>query len=317
MVRRTLRMGLLSAALLASAASGAATPTQVSALGLATTIAAPAATVPDPGQQVAEMARLFRANDLVGLVRAALPEARYAQIRAEYESHRNDPADADDRQRFAEKWGEFIAPGAVDALMVELEPKLAEVRPKIAGAKLMAAGALQMAASGGIDNELTPSQRESLNAVLPGLTAWMSNTDFLSEQTLREALGYLTDAARGTGIRTLDDVKALNFEQMLTRAGSMLAAGKRALRLYGLDADAIVSSLRVEVLEIAGDRAKVRTTVTVFDAPVSSEHELYLVEGRWGSKHGFQHIRFDHDEDKHDGDINVEIDAEVKAEADA
>jgi len=47
---------------------------------------------------------------------------------------------------------------------------------------------------------------------------------------------------------------------------------------------------------IEGNTARVRTTVTVFDAPVSGEFELELVEGRWYGKHALEEIQIDSDE---------------------
>lgn len=309
MVRRSTRLALLSAALLAAAASGAAT---VSTTPLSLLAASSVSVTPDPAQQLTAMARAFRNNDLGGLLRTVLPEGRYEQLRAEYEIHRNKNIEEDDRAEFAREWGKLTAPNAVDALMAEIEPKLNEARPKAAGALLMAAGALQMAASGGA-GELTASQQQSLQAVLPGLQAWLSGTDFLSTETMREALGHLTEAARGTGIRSIDDFRSMSFDQMLSRAGTMVGAGKRALALYGLDVNAIIDSLRIEVLEVSGDRAKVRTTVTLFDAPVSTEHELRLVEGRWGGPQGFvgwKHRHDHNDDDTHDA-VKVEIEADA------
>lgn len=309
MVRRSTRLALLSAALLAAAASGAAT---LSTTPLTLVAGSSISATPDPAQQLTAMARAFRSNDLGGLLRTVLPEGRYEQLRAEYEIHRTKTIEEDDRAEFAREWGKLTAPNAVDALMAEIEPRLNEARPKAAGALLMAAGALQMAASGGA-GELTASQQQSLQAVLPGLQAWLSGTDFLSTETMREALGYLTEAARGTGIRSIDDFRSMSFDQMLSRAGTMVGAGKRALALYGLDVNAIVDSLRIEVLEVNGDRAKVRTTVTLFDAPVSTEHELRLVEGRWGGPHGFVGWKHRHDHEGDDARESVKVEIEADA----
>lgn len=76
----------------------------------------------------------------------------------------------------------------------------------------------------------------------------------------------------------------LSFEQVLAKAGSLLAASKQALYIYGLDINAIADSLQVQVLNQEGQTARVRTTITIFEAPISSEMDLVLLEGRWYSK---------------------------------
>ena len=134
-----------------------------------------------------------------------------------------------------------------------------------------------------------------LQAALPGVQQWASSTDFLSSATMRQALTLLVDAARRTGINDLDQIKALPLEGVLDRATPVLAAAKQAVRLYGLDLDAVADSLQVEVLEIDTERARVRTTVTLFGAPVWHEHDLQLVEGRWYGKHAAIQIGGDAD----------------------
>ena len=84
---------------------------------------------------------------------------------------------------------------------------------------------------------------------------------------------------------------------MLHRAGTVLTAAKQAVRLYGIDLDAVADSLHVEVLAIDGETARVRTTITLFDAPVWAEHDLVLVEGRWYGKQAMIHWSEHEDED--------------------
>lgn len=238
---------------------------------------------PDPAQQVRDMARLIRNNDLNGLLRASVPPSAYQQLRAAYDLHRLEPISAADRTEFAEHLAKFNAPNAVDQLMTEIEPKLVEARPKVPGALLMGLGALQMAAVSE-DSDLTADQRQSLQQALPALQQWATTTDFLSSLSMRQALTLVTDAVRSSGIRSVDELKSMPFEQILAKAESVVAAGKQALLIYGLDVDAITDTMQVELLAINGTTARVRTTVTVFNAPVSRELELVLVEGHWYGK---------------------------------
>jgi hypothetical protein len=242
----------------------------------------------DPAAQVRELARLARINDLGGLVRASVPPGLYDQMRAAYELHRHEPVSEHDGAEFAEGLGRFSAPDAVDQLMAEIEPKLVEARPKAPAAIMMGLGALQMAVLSE-DNRLTAEQRASLQQMIPGLQRWANGTDFLSSIAMRQALTLVSDAVRSTGVRSLDDLRALSFEQVLGKAEPLFAAGKQALLVYGLDVDAIVDTMQVEVVSIDGSRARVRTTITVFDAPIAAEHELVLIGDRWYGKHAVDH----------------------------
>lgn len=156
---------------------------------------------------------------------------------------------------------------------------------------MMGIGAAQMALASP-DAELTEEQRATLRAALPGIQEWVITTDFLSSDTARQALTLIADAARATGVSNLDQLKMLSFEEVLAKAGNLLAASKRAVRLYGLDIDAILASTQVEVLEIAGTTARVRTTVGAFDAPLSKEIELVLIDGRWYGKDATDKVHF-------------------------
>lgn len=237
----------------------------------------------DPAQQVLNMARMLRSNDLLGLVQAAVPPRAYEEMRTAYELHRIEPTSESKRAEFAEKLAKLAAPDAVDQLMVELEPQLEEARPKAPSAILMGLGAAQLALLSD-ESDLTDEQREAFQRALPGFQDWATRTDFLSSSSLREALTLVTDAVRSTGIRDIDQFKSMSFEQAIMQAETLLAAGKEALLIYGLDLDAIADSMQVEVVSMDATTARVRTTVTVFDAPIFAEQDLVRLDGRWYGK---------------------------------
>lgn len=243
---------------------------------------------PDPAQQVLEMARMLRSNDLVGLVQAAVPPSAYEEMRTAYELNRLEPTSESKRAEFAEKLDKLAAPDAVDQLMVEIEPKLVEARPKAPSAILMGIGAAQLALLSD-ESDLTDDQREALQRALPGFQDWVTSTDFLSSSSLREALTLVTDAVRNTGIRDIDQLKSMSLEQAIAQAETVLAASKQALLIYGLDLDAIADSMQVEVVSMDATTARVRTTVTVFDAPIFAEQDLVLLDGRWYGKQAAEH----------------------------
>lgn len=254
---------------------------------------AASAVAPDPAQQLRELAQLFRAGDLAGFVQAAVPPDQWDALQTAYELAKLRPTEDEARHGFAEAVARITGPDAVDQLMAEIEPKLDEVRPQAPGAVQMALGGLQMAIASP-EAELTDEQRAALAAALPGLQQWASSTDFLDAATLRRALTLVTDAARRTGIVDLEQLKAMSLVGLLDTASSVFVAGKDAVRLYGVDLDAMADSLQVEVVEMMGDTARVRTTVTLFGAPVWHEHDMVLVDGRWYGKEMLVQFRHGH-----------------------
>ena len=260
-------------------------------------MAAAAVAVPDPASQLEEAAQLFRAGDLVGLAQTLMPPSKWDQLRLLYDLQRVQPASEEQRAEFAEALQRFTAPDAVEQLMAELEPQLEKARPQAPGALLMAFGAMQVAIASP-ESELTEEQRAALQGALPGIQQWASSTDFLSSDALRRALTLVTDAARRSGVDDIDDIRAMPLEAVLDRAAPVFAAAKQAVRLYGIDLDAVADSLQVEVLEIQGDTARVRTSVTVFDAPLWAEHDMVLVEGRWYGKQTIVQFDAGHDGDR-------------------
>lgn len=287
---------LLSASILLACAIGASQPTfaqsNVEANSTTTSIG-----VPNPAVHIRETVQRLRANDLLGLVQTAMPPAQFQMLQGAYEIGRNEPATDEHREKFAEAVARYADPNAVEILMAEIEPKLIEARPKAEGAILMGLGAMQMAIASP-ESDLNEEQRAALRMAVPGIEQWAKSTDFLSSASMRRALTLVTDAARSTGIYRIEDVQQLSLEQALGQASSILVAAKQALRIYGLDLDEIADSLYVEVLDVDGHTAKVRTTVTVFNAPISKEMELTLVEGRWYGKEAvIQFNMHDHDHD--------------------
>lgn len=278
------------------------------------------AAAPDPARQIDEVVRLLRANDVATLVQALTPPEQYRLMREAYELQRAEPIPEHAREEFAEAVDKWIGPDAVERLMAEIEPKLEKGAAQSEGMILMGLGALNIAASSP-DSDLTDEQRAMIKAALPGLERWIISTDFFSVDSARQALTLLSDGARRTGILSLDQLKNLPLEDALARAGTLLGAAKQALLIYGIDVDAIISTTRVEVLAMEGDRARVRTTVTVFDAPISGEQELVLLEGRWYAEAAVQNWKFKfdrhHRKHRHHVDDEVEIDVDVEVEASA
>jgi hypothetical protein len=270
-------------ALLASLAVGSA-PAFAEPASPSSAAAAASKIAPNPAQHIHELARLFRQGDFAALLETAIPPTSMEELRLGYELAQLQPISDEDRLEFAEKVEQATGPYAVDVLMARIEPELEKARPQLPGAVMLGFGAIQMAITSP-DSKLTDEQREMIRLAVPHLQTWIGSTDVLSSETMRQAITLLVDAARQTGIDSLEELQTIPLDQMLAHGDRMLAAAKRATRLYGIDLDAAADSLHVDVLEQNGDAAKVRISATLLGARLFADHDLRLVEGRWYPKH--------------------------------
>lgn len=239
---------------------------------------------PDPAQQIRELARLFRQGDLAALVDTALPPTAVEALRLGYELAQLQPISVEDELKFAEHMERTTGPYAVEELMAKIEPELVKARPQLPGAVMLGFGAIQMAITSP-ESELSDEQREMIRLAVPSLQNWIASTDVLSSDTMRQAITLLVDAARASGIDSVEQLRTLSLDQMLGHGDRMLAAAKSATRLYGIDLDSVADSMQVDVLEQNGDAAKVRIAVTLLGARLFADQELRLIDGRWYPKH--------------------------------
>ena len=275
---RRLTLGVsLSLALLSHAGAAAV---QAEKPALSAVSALPDAAQIDPAVQIMAQLRALRSNDVQALLRSVTDQSGYDALRAKYELARAKPISEHDRKEFAESIGKLLAPNAENTLMQEIEPELVKNRPQMAGALLMGFGAMQMALAKQDDN-LTEDQRSALQALVPELQKWASNTDFLSSDLMRKVIRIAINTAKNSGVRSLDDAKALSFEQATQRADQFVLAFKQAALVYGLQLDQILDSVRVQTLKVQGNLASVRSSAVVFGVALSHEHELSFSEGRW------------------------------------
>ncbi|HWS25614.1 MAG TPA: hypothetical protein VN259_03480 [Xanthomonadales bacterium] len=226
--------------------------------------------------------KAFRNNDLKTLLTAALPPAELERIRADWEKQRAEPITDEERAEFAENWGKITAADGVDKIMAEIEPQLAEIKPQLAGMIAMGQGMATMSIAQSTD--LTEPQKAQATAFLTGLGGWLGKTDFADPALMRKSLTALAEGLRATGITKLDDIKALNFDQMLDKAGVAVGGFKNALAAYGFSLDAIADSVKSEIVSESGDVAKLKVSYALFDSPMSFESEMQKVDGKWYGK---------------------------------
>ena len=66
---------------------------------------------------------------------------------------------------------------------------------------------------------------------------------------------------------------------------------KRALKLYGIDAEQVLASIKFELLARESDRARMRTSLKFLDVPLALEQELVWYRDDWMSADAAQAAR--------------------------
>jgi hypothetical protein len=259
----------------------AATPAATTASTAPAAPAAAAATTPVASVNATSAA--LKSGDLKAMAKAVLPPTYLAKAKAKFEENMAKEEITDEkRKEFADGLAKIAGPGAVDALMAQIEPQLEAMKPQMSAMITMGLGAAQMQIPE--NKDLTESQKAQALAVLNGVQGWAMQTDFADAGKLRAALTHVSEAVSATGITTLDQVHALKFEEALDKGSIVFVGLKKALNEYGLNLDEMADTMKSEVVSETGDVAKVKSTFSLFGTEIVSESELVKREGGWYGK---------------------------------
>lgn len=242
-----------------------------------------------PVETTLEAGRLAKANDLKGLVSLILPAAQLKEAEENWEKTRKEPTSEQERKEFADNIAKLIAPGAVDELVTAAEPQLAQLKLQMPMYVGMGMGMAQQAIN---DNaELSEAEKKQALDSLTAIQTWAGKTDLTDPNRLRKALNELANGVRATQITTLDQVRALSFDQALGKGGVLFAAVKKSLAAYDFDLDQTFSSVRAEQVSVDGDNAVVKTTIRFLGQEISSEAPMVRVDGRWYGKSMMEQLK--------------------------
>jgi hypothetical protein len=229
----------------------------------------------------------LRAGDIKALVEAMIPPKHLAKVRAEWpKKMAEDPPSDAEKEEFAANMAELTAPDAETKLMEKLEPQLVkyeqEVKPQMAMMIGMGKGLIL---SGIQENkDLTDPQKQQAAQSVEALAKWMETTEFADRERAKKAVNELVATARELNLKSLDEARALSFDQALDKGSIALRGTKKVLDAYGFSIDKMLDSVKTEVLSQTGKEAKVKVSYTMFDQPLSFETELVEVDGRWYGK---------------------------------
>jgi hypothetical protein len=235
-----------------------------------------------PVETTLEIGRLAKSNDIKGLLALSVPGAEIKKMADNWESKRKEPLTDANRKEFADGLAKLLAPGAIDELMAQAEPQLAQLKPQMPLYVGMGVGFLQQGINA--NGEMTEEQKKQAVAMVGALQTWAGKTDLTDPNRLRKALTELASGVRATNITTLDQMQALSFDQVLGKGGVMFGALKKALNVYDLNMDQMLSSVKAQQVSMTGDTAVIKSSMTFLGQEFASETPMVKVDGRWYSK---------------------------------
>lgn len=234
--------------------------------------------------------RALRGNDINAFLNAAMPAAEVARIKADWtKKMTEDPITDEDRKKFADQMGKLTAPGAEEKLFAEAEPQLKKLDAQAAQIPMMIAmgqGFLQSAIQQ--NQDLTDEQKKQSAAMVDAAAKWAQGVKFTDPALTKAAIAAVSKTARDLNLKSLDEVRALNYDQGMLKAGIALAGFKQVAGAYGLKIDQWLDSVKAETVSTTGDAAKVKVTYTAFDQPFTAEGDLVKVDGKWYGKQAIE-----------------------------
>ena len=241
----------------------------------------------DPVGAVVALAGSLRDNDLERFYALSLPQELRERTAAAYNAKRATlpPADAKEREEFAQTMNTLTAPGAEDALYTQIEPGLVKLEAEVSGQLplMVAMGSGFASAAIAESDTLSEDEKQHASAVLAAVASWAATAPLADRAKARAAIAALTASARAVQITDLDTLRTLDIEAALAKGGLLWAGVKQITALYGFDIDAALSSVTAEALHRDNDNARVKVGYTLLGKPVSFEMAMLQRDGRWYS----------------------------------
>jgi len=180
----------------------------------------------------------------------------------------------------------LTAPGAEEKMFAEAEPQLKQFEQQSAQQMpmmiAMGQGFIQSAIQQSKD--LTEPQKQQTVALIDATGKWAQSAKFTDPVLAKQAISVICKTARDLNLKTIDEVRALNYDQAMQRAGIAVGGFKQLLSVYGLSMDKALDSVKTETISAGADTAKVKVSYTAFDQPFTTESDLVKVDGKWYSK---------------------------------
>ena len=252
-----------------------------------TTPAAVAAATSSPEGTITASVKAVRENNIGALFEITLPPPELAKMKADWSKEMNkDPVTDEDRKQFADTMTKLTAPDAEAKLYAQIEPQLKEFDAKSAQQMPMMIAMGRGFAQSAIaqSKDLTDTQKQQASQLLDAVGNWAQTTKFTDPTLVKSAIAAICKTARDLNLKTIDEARALTYDQGMQKAGIIVGGVKQVLLVYGLNVDKTLDSVKVDPAVVAGDSAKVKISYVAFDQPFSTDSDLLKMDNKWYSK---------------------------------
>ncbi len=253
-----------------------------------------AASANTPDATIRKSVDLLKQNDIAGLMQNALPPADFEKVKADWMKANNErPVTDEDRQKFAETMTRLTAPDADKTIYAEIEPQLKQFDAQYQQQMPMYVAMGQGWLTGMVqqNKDLSEADKQQAVAAINALATWVQKTRFTDAESVKKVLAILTRTARDLNLKTLDEARALNFDQSMQKARVALAGFKEALGVYGFSADQTLDSIKPEVVSNDGKTASVKVSYNLLGTPLTATTQMVNVDGRWYGKDTIDKLR--------------------------
>jgi len=240
-----------------------------------------------PDATIRKSADLMKQGDIAGLLQNALPPADFDKLKADWGKAANEkPITDEDRQKFQETMARLTAPDADTAIYADIEPQLKDFDAKYQQQLPMyvAMGTCWLNGMVQQSKDLSEADKQQAVAAINALAAWVQKTRFTDPESVKKVLAIATRTARDLNLKTLDEARALNFDQSMQKARVAMLGFKDALTVYGFSIDQTLDSVKPEVVANDGKTATVKVNYTLLGTPLTATSQMVNVDGRWYGK---------------------------------
>jgi len=256
-------------------------------------VSAPAA-ASAPDAAILASIKLLKQGDIGGLMQNALPPAEFAKAKADWGKDKDEqPITDEDRAKFSETMAKLTAPDAEQKLFAEIEPKLKEFDATYQQQIPMYATMGSTVVKNMIqqNQSLSEAERAQAGAAVDALVAWVQNTRFTDPESIKKVIAIVSKSARDMNLKSLDEARALDYDQSMAKARIAFAGVKDALNVYGFSLDQTLDSVQAKVVSNDGKNASVQLHYTLLGAPLDATAEMVNVDGRWYGKQMMEKLK--------------------------
>lgn len=246
-----------------------------------------------PDEAILASARHAKQGDVAALLEHMLPPAEFTRVKAEWNDTTQSAEISDeDRARFAEAMSKLTAPNAAETLYAEVEPELrqfdAQYKQQLPTMVAMGQGYLQSMVQQ--SQGLSATEKEQAVSAIKALAEWVQRTNFTDPAKVKQAIAIMADTARALDLKTLDEARALTFEQSAPKLRIAIGGIKKVLEQYDFSIDQTLDSVKTEVVANDGNAATVKVDYSLLGTPLSTESSMVKIDGRWYSKDTIEKI---------------------------